>query len=189
MRGGDAALPKLHWDFLLTWFGRRSSHVYLCAYLYVCDAERCADSSAAAEACSLISLRYASRMTVFTARRYTSAGIVYRSVFVRVSVFMCPSHAGIVSKLLNGSSASGNSGISGKIRVDYFRLGLYPNCGLGKISPRHVDRRRVPEASDSRLLMTTLGDGGRGQVLSSVDRRPSLICCTRRPALYTIRWA
>jgi len=38
------------------------------------------------------------------------------------------------------------------------------------------------------LLLTTLGDGGRGQVLSTVaDRRQSQVSCTRRPALYIQR--
>jgi len=39
------------------------------------------------------------------------------------------------------------------------------------------------------LLLTTLGDGGRGQVLSTVDRRLSDVDHTQRPALCTARRA
>ena len=43
------------------------------------------------------------------------------------------------------------------------------------------------QTTDSRrFVLTTLGyDGGRGQVLSPVDRRPSLADHTQRPALRT----
>ena len=39
------------------------------------------------------------------------------------------------------------------------------------------------------LLLTIIGDGGRGQALSTVDRRPSPVDHTQRPALSTVRRA
>ena len=64
-----------------------------------------------------------------------------------------------------------------------FSANFSPNSGLGEICPQQIHRRQVP--SDRRRFTTTLGDGGRGQVLTTVDRRSSPVDHAQRRALYT----
>ena len=46
----------------------------------------------------------------------------------------------------------------------------------------------MQQTSDNCRL-TTLVDGGRDQVLSTIDRRPSPVDHTQRPAKYTTQWS
>ena len=49
-------------------------------------------------------------------------------------------------------------------------------------------RVRYKQATIVGLLLATLGNGGRGQMLLTIHRRPSLVNHTQRPVLCTARW-
>jgi len=56
-------------------------------------------------------------------------------------------------------------------------------------SNKPIESEHEAAATARPPSLTTLGDDGRGQVLSTVDRRPSPVDHTRRPARCTARWA